>query len=708
MWACALGPFVAAAMLMCAGYSGYLLACLVVPSATPSFRGVAAGILALALSQAVFTILLEAEQFRRDVALASWVVLAGIAARTAGYAARARIRRDAAGAQGLVRSFLRSRVRTAVAAAGVCAVAVRETAAIVSPPLAWDSLLYHFVKPATWVASGRDFVDRAPDLWGYQEFFPRGGWIAWAWAMLATGDDRLVSVATVLPWGLMLLGSHGLARAVGARPLPAALASLSTAVLPATLTQIGTGYVDAHAVAIVLLGAAAFAEMARRPSGGRLFLCATALGLVAAAKGWGWLVVVVWGSALLLLAAAPWRARPARRVLPIVLAAASFAALALPGPLRALRETGEFFYPFDLRFKDVILARGNEELRLLYSGALFNLPTGLGGVPAAVDYLFFPSAASFGRYGGFGPGAVLALFLFVASLADRRAQWSAKPWVLLVLAVAACLPILEMSTEAYRLHRVVWISSIGRLGLACPAVFAALAARTDGPLPRAVWLTSALASLLAAWPSGLAPPIPRAAAALAGPAVLCLAAALLAHFTIGQRASARVGLVALLVLLGCPLAKVRDGFREAIWAATLGRRPPFLFEPLTPRCASAAPIWRALDDGQAHLVALAVGWNGFGDNSFRYPLLGSRLQNRIVYLPVTADGSVIDYRLRGEVTARADERTWLRRVRDSGVDVVVALGPAPPEAAWLAAHPERFELLAESSDGLHAAYVVRR
>ena len=103
-----------------------------------------------------------------------------------------------------------------------------------------------------------------------------------------------------------------------------------------------------------------------------------------------------------------------------------------------------------------------------------------------------------------------------------------------------------------------------------------------------------------------------------------------------------------------------------------------------------------------------MGWNGFGDNSFRYPLLGSRLQNRIVYLPVTADGSVIDYRLRGEVTARADERTWLRRVRDSGVDVVVALGPAPPEAAWLAAHPERFELLAESSDGLHAAYVVRR
>jgi hypothetical protein len=60
------------------------------------------------------------------------------------------------------------------------------------------------------------------------------------------------------------------------------------------------------------------------------------------------------------------------------------------------------------------------------------------------------------------------------------------------------------------------------------------------------------------------------------------------------------------------------------------------------------------------------------------------------------------------VLARADERTWRARLLASEVDIVVALGPSPPEEAWLGAHPELFEPIVRSTDGVSAVYRVLR
>jgi hypothetical protein len=121
--------------------------------------------------------------------------------------------------------------------------------------------------------------------------------------------------------------------------------------------------------------------------------------------------------------------------------------------------------------------------------------------------------------------------------------------------------------------------------------------------------------------------------------------------------------------------------------------------------AGAWPIWRALDGPAPRRIALAAGWDGIGHNVLRYPLLGARLQNRVVYVPITRDGAIIDYERADEVQRHADADAWLARLDAQNIDVVVVLDPPPPEAAWIAERPASFDLIATGIAGTrHAAY----
>jgi hypothetical protein len=116
------------------------------------------------------------------------------------------------------------------------------------------------------------------------------------------------------------------------------------------------------------------------------------------------------------------------------------------------------------------------------------------------------------------------------------------------------------------------------------------------------------------------------------------------------------------------------------------------------------PLWKSVDDETPHVVAATAGWNGVGHNWARYPLLGTRLQNQVFYVPPTHDGTVIDTRDAEALAAAADEQRWLERLQLLGVDRVVDLGAAPIEARWMAANPDRFQPIAEGSGGVGRAY----
>ena len=79
------------------------------------------------------------------------------------------------------------------------------------------------------------------------------------------------------------------------------------------------------------------------------------------------------------------------------------------------------------------------------------------------------------------------------------------------------------------------------------------------------------------------------------------------------------------------------------------------------------------------------------DNWLVYPFLGSRLQNQPVYIPVTADGRIIDL-ARGNSRARAASfPAWLERLRQSGATEVVSFSPTSLELRWMEQSPDLFE-----------------
>jgi hypothetical protein len=146
--------------------------------------------------------------------------------------------------------------------------------------------------------------------------------------------------------------------------------------------------------------------------------------------------------------------------------------------------------------------------------------------------------------------------------------------------------------------------------------------------------------------------------------------------------------VGLVIAIAFGLSAIRQRSRYEVYAAADDERS-FDLHPI--KYVSSWPIWMALDDGVAHRLAVTAGWDGTGHNWYRYPLLGSRLQNEVFYVPFTQDGSLVDYRLGPAAASRMRYEPWVVRLRERAVDVIVALPPLPPEADWMQQHPETFE-----------------
>ncbi len=74
-------------------------------------------------------------------------------------------------------------------------------------------------------------------------------------------------------------------------------------------------------------------------------------------------------------------------------------------------------------------------------------------------------------------------------------------------------------------------------------------------------------------------------------------------------------------------------------------------------------------------------------------------------MPVTADGAVVDYRLRATVARRADLDAWLRRLVEERVDVVASLAPRSTiEDYWMRGAPALFRPLEAGPNRQNVAY----
>jgi hypothetical protein len=143
-------------------------------------------------------------------------------------------------------------------------------------------------------------------------------------------------------------------------------------------------------------------------------------------------------------------------------------------------------------------------------------------------------------------------------------------------------------------------------------------------------------------------------------------------------------------LLAYPAALAMRSENRSGYYEDLALGHVFDMHPLGYVDASAAAAWKFLNQDHGLTIAFTGGVSSEGDNWIRYPLLGERLQNRVIYVPVTPDGSIVGIRDPQVTLARADFPSWAARLAEKGVDYVVVKPPPSVEAMWLESAPALF------------------
>jgi len=155
------------------------------------------------------------------------------------------------------------------------------------------------------------------------------------------------------------------------------------------------------------------------------------------------------------------------------------------------------------------------------------------------------------------------------------------------------------------------------------------------------------------------------------------------------------------------LIVVRDRFRYEYYDAAQRWRA-YDVHTIDSRWTASWPIWQRFDGDAPFVLAVSAGWDGIGHNWYRYPLLGRRLQNRLIYVPISRDGSFFDYGLQPDSFPPTSCAAWRDRLLASQSEYLVLLPPLPPETAWAESNPASFQLEMDLGHGFARAYRIVR
>ena len=695
----------AAAVLMvaCIGWTAYGWGFRFIPRGRPCVRWAAATVVAWWTMALSFWLLLAIGWFHWIPAGMLWIAASAGTHQwiTRRRSLRRRFRADVAHLRRAVRGLNRP---VAVAAVLLGAVASwRIVRGLAAPPLGWDALTYHLVKAARWVQSGSLAPQPAPDAWSYYEYFPPVGDLYWAWTLLPLNEDTLLVLMGAWMWLGAILGIHAAARELDARRSDALGAALAVAALPASLCYLSSGYVDNLVLALFSLGCALLIHAYRQPQPCSLVLAMASFGLAVGVKPTAapmFVMAAVVSGFLLLRNSARTRAD-----VWIALGCVVAPLVASPGYLRAWIERGSPLYPLGVTVFGHQVAAGNESLASLAAAR------GPMAERLALD------AQSFWAYvlirpapwdGSFvNPGPFLPILALVG-LAGLVRLWvrPGRRLVAVLLSFTVVTMVWALSSENMALFRTTLkVTTAGRYFLLAFAALAIAGATVPWKGLRWLWLIGVV--------MGTALAVPRAwsdaevAGAWAIAALTVAMGALVA--TVGWRRAQALPLVTALLattwIVGVTL--VRRPLRHAVYRATVEERPLFHMHSLDTKAAAAHVLWRSLDRAEPLRLAVAAGWDGLGHNWYRYPLFGTQLQNVVEYIPVSTDGSIIDYRERARLASEADWRAWLSRLLQHEIDYFVVLQPRTTiEDFWIQRRPEVFQLIASDPGQQNAAYRI--
>lgn len=567
-------------------------------------------------------------------------------------------------------------------------VLLRMVRTLATPAFGWDDFTYHLFRAGRWVQGGGIVLEPAPDAWTYYEFFPWGGDLVWAWALVWQVGDGLVPVGAIGLWMAVLLAAYAVARELGQERSTSLIVATAIAVLPSQISQMSTAYVD-NAVLAMVLATSLFllillrsgTDDVKQPSE-RVDAGFAASLLIGASCGLGLMVKM---SFLPLLAPAAfilvWHSLRRRRPWDL---GAFLGGLAVAAPNLVFNwvHRGSPFYPFEI----IDALPYNEQHSWILSKY---------GEGATVAELMRAAKALVINESPIDPflnvgflGVLLLVLGVIGSMGLTRT--SRGRWFLLWSMAGGVITILTFFSPKNSSMFVLWTLTMGRLLVPSLAGLLVTSGLVGSRVVRGVVTPLLILEYFfygrRKWPPEMT------VAALQILVILLVVVGLLFLCRRGrwrERPVWPVMVVASTIAL-LAIAGVREHWR---WDAyrLYGERALFDFHGVPP--TKMWPIWQRIDQAQPSLVAVTAGFDlKFVHNWFRWPFLGSWLQHDVVYLPVTSDGELVSYRDREAVIGVSDLRAWLERVSKGQVDWIAALGPFNIEHQWILDLPQIFLL----------------
>ena len=551
------------------------------------------------------------------------------------------------------------------------------------PPIVDDALTYHLPAAVQWLQTGRIELFSTWFFNPANTFSPLGGSIFMTWLIAPTGNDVFVRFVQLGPLLLLFLVVLELGRLLGARDATAALIALACVMTRSFVNQIVVPKDDLFLTVFAVMAVMSLAP-GRADEKWAPFRAGAAIGLLLAMKYTAAFSLPI----LLLMADIPFRTQRWRRT-GWAIALAIILLLAGPWYVRNADLTGNPLFPID------VTLGGHPVLRGLFTTTRSAAMQSAAGV---LDVLV-------GGQGYYGPPTVVA--------------------VVLVIGWLAALVMRVRQTLRDPLWRACLLGSVLSVG-----VFVAAA-----PYAEVRFIYPALA-LLFAVAAGAAARLPRYGDIAAAGAFVLLVLANAFYDRDDLQGFAFIGFVVTAVVIsiyvfsgprhvrrmGWATAAVATiilaGFAYVNWRAYLESYAAGRIESWTGVRGDIATSW-----GLVHREVPPGSVIAYANTHFVFPLQGSRLANRVVYVPSRpglhaihqlprspvplADEQIPAYFAR-QAQQDANIKMWADNLKASGAKFlfIAKSGPTrPPELAFVARQPAAFELFRD--DPTAALYRIR-
>jgi hypothetical protein len=564
---------------------------------------------------------------------------------------------------------------------------------LLTPPWEWDSLTYHLFFAGRLVQTGTLDTFTGPFATEMLVHFPPNGDLMTAWLLLPFHSDVLAGTINLF---FILLGAvalYGLGRELDVDRGDAALAACLVSLSPFLLTFVNSQMVDALVYAMLISGVLFTVRylVARRTP--EAMFAFTALGIAFGTKytalAFGGLQVVSVIGALVVFNRHRIRAAASVTVCGLLV----MTALGGSTYMANWRDTGNPLYPMDVRVAGRIIFQGSP-----YTGLV---EQERGGIGTRYDDL-----AHFARMFTYAPALrepttagpkylVLAVLALVSLTVVRRQRRRWLIWLVAGFGAVALLAAYLPGDGFAALARRAWPLASPRFLIAPFAVIAVVAMPAFSLLRRRLAVLPVLLNSSIVWDVFLSrPELPAGdyplalAVGTAGIVLLGATGMRLPPWTPALRACLTVVLTAIAV---AGLAEVQRARERSRWSRVATTASPDV-KPLVEG-------WRACDTiDRPRRIALTAGWDrhSSGMNWFYYPLMGSRLQNTVEYVPVAGtDAAAMTI---GRYAFDDDSKFdgWLQNIRDRRIDLVFVEAPWPAEDRWMTSHPEIFRRTKES------------